>query len=212
MIFSARSAPDRDAVVLRSVRQALNMPVVAISELPVGPASAAIAVHGDAREGGPHWTLAVRSERTRGVVFYVAQEAEPPTGSIQASGALLSLAEGMGFLFDEDWVDAEASETQNAAQRVWEAFASGAHSSALRPTRTTSFTGAASQRSAPCEPESLLTKFLRALPWNTQAAKQATVSAEERFDPSAAELAASEPGSADQLKDLAPQLAHRGDG
>jgi hypothetical protein len=204
MIFSARPAPDRDAVVLRLVRQSLNTPVVAISDLPVGPASAAIAVHGDAQKGFPHWTLAVRSERTRGVVFFGAREAEPPTGSAYVSDAMLSLAEGMGFLFDEDWVNAEASSAGDTAERVWEGFASGAHSSSLRPMPATSFTGAVTLRSAPCDPERLLTKFRRGLPWSTQPAG--------RFDQSSADLAEAEPRAADEFKELESQLAHRGEG
>jgi hypothetical protein len=152
MTFFARPAPDRDAAALRSVRQALNTPVVAISELPIGPASAAIAVHDDAHEGSPHLTLAVRSERTRGVIFFGAREAAASAGPSPASDAVLSLAEGMGFLFDESWVDAAAQASASDAERVWEAFATGAHPSAPPP----SVWG----------PERLLTKFRRALPWN----------------------------------------------
>jgi hypothetical protein len=189
MLFSARSAPDRDALLLRSVRQALNTPVVAISELPVGPATAAIAVHDGAEQGCPHWTLAVRSERTRGVVFFAVQQETESTGSYTAE-AVLSLAEGMGFLFEEAWVVAEASGASKEAERVWEAFASGAAPSALRPGQS--------------GPQRLLSKFRRALPWNREKIGQP----EGCWAGPA--VAASLPG--DEFKELEPQLAHRGDG
>jgi hypothetical protein len=189
MIFSARPGPDHDAMLLRSVRQSLNTPVVVISELPVGPASAAIAIHDDAQAGPAHLTLAVRSERTRGVVFFGTREAAESTGPSHAAEAILSLAEGMGFLFDEDWVEAEVSAAGSDAERVWGAFASGAHSSPSPRMPTT-----ATMRPARSSPEGLLTKFRRALPWNSQPLG--------RSIQGSAPLAAAQFCAADEFKEL----------
>ncbi len=103
MRFSAHPAPTRPAIELRSVRRSLNTPVLSIAELPVGPGSAAIAAHADVREGRLRYTLAVRCERSREVVFFCARDEEFRVSDASlAAEAALSLAEGMGFLFEED--------------------------------------------------------------------------------------------------------------
>jgi hypothetical protein len=102
---------------LRSLRVSLNTPVVAIDDLPVGPAAAAVAVH--AAPGGPQLTLALRSVRTGQVVFYAPDEEWQP-GAAVALDAVLSFAEGLGFLFDEDALAAGGD--ARAATRRWEEF------------------------------------------------------------------------------------------
>jgi hypothetical protein len=145
MYFSARSTPARPANELRSLRRSLNTPVLAIAELPVGPGSAAIATHVDSCDGLPRYTLAVRCERNREVIFFsVRDEDLSPSESSMAGEGALSLAEGMGFLFEEDFPPI----SREAAVLIWEEFVNSADQ------------GAAAVRSAP-----LLTKFRRPPSW-----------------------------------------------
>jgi hypothetical protein len=161
MNFSARSAPTRTAIELRSLRRSLNTPVLAIAELPVGPASAAIAVHVDSCDGLPHYTLAVRCERSREVVFFSAREEVLglSDSSLAAEGAL-SLAESMGFLFEED----SPPISGEAAASIWDEFVDSANPSAA----------ADAVRSTP-----LLTKFRRPPSWATAGSVAAAVGAAE---------------------------------
>jgi hypothetical protein len=147
MNFLARSTPARPAIELRSLRRSLNTPVLAIAELPVGPGSAAIAAHVDSGDGLPRYTLAVRCERNREVVFFSVREEDlSPTESSVAAEAALSLAEGMGFLFEEDLPPI----SREAAALIWEEFVDSAEPSAV------------AVRSTP-----LLTKFRRPPSWAT---------------------------------------------
>jgi hypothetical protein len=123
MKFSAHSAPARSATELRSVRRSLNTPVLAIAQLPVGPASAAIAAHVDSGDGLPRYTLAVRCARSREVVFFTVREEDlARSESSLAAEAALSLAEGMGFLFEED----SHPVSGDAAVVIWEEFVDAA--------------------------------------------------------------------------------------
>ena len=147
MHFSARSAPARPALELHSLRRSLNSPVLVIAELPVGPGSAVIAAHVDSCDGLARYTLAVRSERNREVVFFSVREEDlSPSASSLAAEAALSLAEGMGFLFEEDLPPI----SREAAASMWEEFVDSADPSAV----------AAAVRSTP-----LLTKFRRPPSW-----------------------------------------------
>jgi len=121
--------------------------VLSIAELPVGPGTAAIAAHVDSGGGLPRYTLAVRSERSRKVVFFSAgdenySQSEPSL----AAEAALSLAEGMGFLFEED----SPQISRETAVMIWEEFIDSADP------------GAPVVGSAP-----LLTKFRRPPSWVT---------------------------------------------
>ena len=161
MNFSARSAPTRPAIELRSLRRSLNTPVLAIAELPVGPGSAAIAVHVDSRDGLPHYTLAVRCERSREVVFFSAREevlglSDPSL----AAEAALSLAESMGFLFEEDLPPISGE----AAALIWAELVDSADSSAAE----------AAVHATP-----LLTKFRRPPSWATAGSAAVAVGASE---------------------------------
>ncbi len=157
MNFSARSAPTRPANELRSLRRSLNTPVLAIAELPVGPGSAAIAAHVDPCDGLPRYTLAVRCERSREVVFFSAREEDLGLSDLSlAAEAALSLAEGMGFLFEEDLPPI----SREAAALIWEEFVDSADPS----------------EAAVCSTP-LLTKFRRPPSWAT--AGSAAVGASE---------------------------------
>lgn len=153
MLFSSGSTLAVRASELRSVRRSLNTPVMAIAELPIGPATAAIATHADSDGGAIHWTVAVRCERTRDVVYFSARE--PSGESRLLAEAALSLAEGMGFLFEDQVLEGSESADPGEAHRVWEEF--------LGPDRTA---GAAEDGSmAPRAPSHgvALTKFRFAL-------------------------------------------------
>ncbi len=120
MIFSVHSALTPSAMELRTVRRSLNTPVLAIAELPIGPATAALAAHVDSCDGLPRYTLAVRCERSREVVFFCVREEDLALSeSSLAAEAALSLAEGMGFLFEED----SPSISAVAVALIWEEFA-----------------------------------------------------------------------------------------
>ena len=135
MHFSARSAPTRPAIELRSLRRALNSPGLAIAELPAGPGAAAIAAHVASRDGLPRYTLAVRCERSREVVFFSVREEDlSHSESSLAADAALSLAESMGFLFEEELVPVSGK----SAALIWQEFVDSADPSAaeaaVRPT------------------------------------------------------------------------------
>jgi hypothetical protein len=161
MHFSARSVPSRPAIELRSLRRSLNTPVLAIAELPVGPGSAAIASHVDSRDGHPRYTLAVRCERSREVVFFSACDEDFSLSDLSlAAEAALSLAEGMGFLFEEDLPPI----SDEAAALIWEEFVGSADPSSA----------AAAVHATP-----LLTKFRRPRSWATAGSAAVAVGASE---------------------------------
>ncbi len=166
MKFSAHSAPARSAIELRSVRRSLNTPVLAIAQSPVGPASAAIAAHVDSGDGLPRYTLAVRCERSREVVFFTVPEEDlARSESSVVAEAALSLAEGMGFLFEEDLHPVSG----DAAALIWEEFVDAADPSAAEVEVC----------STP-----LLTKFRRPASWS--AAGSAAIAGSEAIPHAAA--------------------------
>jgi hypothetical protein len=173
MMFSERSAPSRAAAELRQVRCSLNTPVVSIEKLPVGPATAAIALHDTSGDGSPYFTVAVRCERTRAVVFFAVNDEVDSVPRTLAGDAALFLAESMGFLFD-DWVVAGNPATREAANRLWGEFVEAAES------RPVELSPPNSQGRAPTEiraddttPAIQLTKFRGALPWSTRESAEA---------------------------------------
>jgi hypothetical protein len=105
-------------VALRCLRLSLNSPVLAIEELPVGPAAACIAVHGP--PGAPGLVLALRSGRSGQLAFFAPEAAAPLADIDLALEAAASFAEAMGFLFDED-VMADARDP-GAVERRWREF------------------------------------------------------------------------------------------
>jgi hypothetical protein len=95
----------------------MNTPVVTVESLPVGPASAAVALH-PAPEAGV--TLAVRSVRTGHVAFFTSAR-DATDRPERVLDAALSYGESMGFLFDDDEVGSGAGGAEAAARRwrVW---------------------------------------------------------------------------------------------
>jgi hypothetical protein len=126
MQFSALTALcEADLGVFRSLHLSLNAPVIAIDELPVGPARAAVALCAPA-DGGLHLQIAVRSLRTGEVVAVAsALPAENAPDERAAVDAALSFAEGMGFLFDEDEIaDGDEAAGEKAAA-LWHDLVDG---------------------------------------------------------------------------------------
>jgi len=74
---------------LHALYVSMNSPVVSVDSLPVGPAAAAIAVHGAGT------TLLIRSVRTGTVASFSAE-------ARFGLEAALSRAEALGFLFDDE--------------------------------------------------------------------------------------------------------------
>jgi hypothetical protein len=191
MNFSAHSAPIRPAIELRTLRRSLNTPVLAIAELPVGPGSAAIAVHVDPRDSLSRYTLAVRCERSREVVFFSARDEDLGLSACEedrglsdsslAAEAALSLAEGMGFLFEEEL----APISVEAAAMMWEEFVGSANPSAA------------------VDAPLLLTKFRRPTSWAT--AGSAAASGFEAGPPPAAR------GAEAGFETFDTQIAREGD-
>jgi hypothetical protein len=114
-----RTRGERDAADIGALYLSLNTPVIAIDELPVGPARAGIALC-EAREGAIDLLLAVRSLRTGQVICYCPDETlEAGPAAAVAVDAALSFAEGMGFLFDEDEVAARPDGGSEVASALW---------------------------------------------------------------------------------------------
>jgi hypothetical protein len=152
-MFPAVPSSPRVRAELRALRLSLNTPVVTIEDLPVGPAAAGIALH--AGPEGPSLTLAVRSVRTGQVVFFYPDEDWSKThGSQLAVDAALSFAECMGFLFDDDPI--EAGGDAREAARCWAALVemAGAEEPAASPGQEIWL-----DEVAPVAPASLLSKF-----------------------------------------------------
>jgi hypothetical protein len=114
------SLPPLSGAVLARLRLSLNTPVVSIAGLPVGPASAAIALERAA--GTLRVTLALRSTRNGQVVYFQpGSRLAPGAPEALALEAALAFAEGMGFLFEEDAVASGGGEA--LAARRWADFA-----------------------------------------------------------------------------------------
>lgn len=121
MYFPPRSEPlDLSVERLHGLRLSLNAPVVSIEELPVGPARAAIAIHEEV-DGRPNLTVGVRSLQSGSTVLF-SLEGDLREHSSLAVGidAALSFGESMGFLFDEDELEAGSSgELRSRALGLW---------------------------------------------------------------------------------------------
>jgi hypothetical protein len=106
---------------LHALYVSLNSPVVAMDPLPVGPATAAIAVHGEGT------TLVIRSSRTGTLAYFAAD-------SRFGLESALSHAEGLGFLFDDE-ANLAGSSVARGSWPVWlaEVFAAEAEQEAGDP-------------------------------------------------------------------------------
>jgi len=120
MHFCAQTPHEEwDTERLRVLHLSLNTPVVAIEELPVGPARAGVALFSDA-EGALRLAIAVRSLRTGQTISYAPDE--EPAGerdAFVAVDAALSFGESMGFLFDEDEIAARGDDGRGEAISRW---------------------------------------------------------------------------------------------
>jgi len=149
MLFTARTAPDPTTTQLVSLCCSLNSPIISIPELPVGPASAAIAIHDDLA-AGTHITVAVKCRRTDDVALFRAQGENGATADAFARTVLL-WAEGMGFLFDDDLCfDApnQKGVRNETATEIWRELVVGSHPDADDPMPVT-----------PPDPSTVLSKF-----------------------------------------------------
>jgi hypothetical protein len=118
MYFCRQPPPERGSRALRAFHVSLNAPVVAIEDLPVGPARAAIALQ-DALDGGASLLLALRSQRTGQLACFAPDEPlTDATAQIALDGAL-SFAESMGFLFDGDAIPELGAEGPRQAADSW---------------------------------------------------------------------------------------------
>jgi hypothetical protein len=116
MIFLADAPLESDCSELEALYVSLNSPVVALDNLPVGPASAAVALHMDPCPGV---TLAVRCVRTGRLAFFTSGPGQAAEDAKVLLDAALSFAESMGFLFDEDEVAARGEQGPREAARLW---------------------------------------------------------------------------------------------
>jgi hypothetical protein len=114
MIFLADAPLETSCSELEALYVSLNSPVVTLESLPVGPASAAVALHMNPHPGV---TLAVRCVRTGRVAFFTSGEAVEDAKVLL--DAALSFAESMGFLFDEDEVAARGEQGPEEAAQLW---------------------------------------------------------------------------------------------
>ncbi len=99
---------------------AMNAPVLNVTFLPVGPARAAIVVFAE-EYGGTGLAIGIRSNEGGQVVVFKNQE--PLDVSVPVADALesgLASAERLGFLFDEDMVDAvPGGQGRSRAMALW---------------------------------------------------------------------------------------------
>ena len=116
MIFLADAPLETGCSELEALYVSLNSPVVTLDSLPVGPASAAVALHMNPRPGV---TLAVRCVRTGRVAFFTSGPCEVAEDTKVLLDAALSFAESMGFLFDEDEVAARGEKGPHEAAQLW---------------------------------------------------------------------------------------------
>jgi len=119
MYFCRQPLPERGARLLRALHVSLNAPVIAIEDLAVGPARAAIALQ-DAADGAVSLLLAVRSQRSGQLVCFAPDEMplDAAVAQIALDGAL-SFAESMGFLFDGDAIPELGEDGPRAAAQSW---------------------------------------------------------------------------------------------
>lgn len=122
MFVPLASPEEAAAPELRALRLSLNSPVVKLAALPVGPASAAIAL--EVTRGGLRVAVALRSERNGEARLFGPENAgEAGSDPERLLDAALSFAEGMGFLFDDDEVETRGEAGPREAARIWRRFA-----------------------------------------------------------------------------------------
>lgn len=113
MILPAREPLEPHGRPLRALYVALNRPVITVEPLPVGPVSAAVALH----DAGA--SLCLRCVRTGQVQLYTTTR-ELASERRVALDAALSFAESMGFLFDADEVSSRGDLGAEQAALLWQ--------------------------------------------------------------------------------------------
>ena len=137
MFFLPRTRPlELTAKSVRALRPALNTPVVAMAELPVGPACAAILVHVE-RGHGLQISVGVRALACGSVALYGFDGPISASVVTVALDAALSFAESMGFLFDDDVVGDDVASREKAVLRWQELIGDGAPTGRVDPARLT---------------------------------------------------------------------------
>jgi hypothetical protein len=102
---------------LEGLCPSLNRPVVDAADMPVGPARAAIALYRNPASER-RLAVAIRSEDS-GAVTVFEFEGELSAAAHLALDSGLTFAEGMGFLFDEDMLIADAEDGRRQALECW---------------------------------------------------------------------------------------------
>ena len=119
-MFSPRVHPPAiPEAALRSLRLALNAPVLVAGELPAGPAQAGIAVHVEESTGGIALTVAVRSLTDGTLVCWSFDGDLAGTSLDHAIETALSFGESMGFIFDDDVLAQEDGDERRRALEQW---------------------------------------------------------------------------------------------
>ncbi len=119
-MFSPRARPPAiPEAALRSLRLALNAPVLIAGELPAGPAQAGIAVHADESSGGIALTVAVRSLADGSLVCWSFEGDLAGASLDHAIETALSFGESMGFVFDDDLLAQEESDERRRGLEQW---------------------------------------------------------------------------------------------
>ena len=135
MFFLPRRRPlELTAQRVRALRPSLNTPVVAMADLPVGPACAAILVHVEPGHG-LQISVGVRSLACGSVALYGFDGPVSASVVAVALDAALSFAESMGFLFDDDVVGDDVSSREKAVLRWQELIGDGAPATEAEPLR-----------------------------------------------------------------------------
>jgi len=133
MFFLPRTRPlVLTAKSVRALRPSLNTPVVATSDLPVGPACAAILVHVEAGHG-LQISVGVRALGCGSVALYGFDGPISASVVTVALDAALSFAESMGFLFDDDMVGDDAASREKAVLRWQELIGDGTPTNRAAP-------------------------------------------------------------------------------
>ena len=122
MFFSADGPADPHCDELVTLHRSMNAPVVAIEDIPVGPAHAAVALSRGG-DGAVNVTIAVRCARTGRVAYFTAGgELRELRSTDIVMDAALSFAESMGFLFDDEEVEIRGAVGPREAAKIWQRF------------------------------------------------------------------------------------------
>lgn len=124
MFVVCEELPALSQDALQGLCVSLNSPVVHSDDLPLGPARAAIALHGRASE--LRLTLAVRSLDSATLALFEYDGELSQTDAPRQNIALaMSFGESLGFLFDEELIPSDESLAREALERWCELVGEG---------------------------------------------------------------------------------------